>query len=121
MKICKKCLKNKEKSEFYSQVQKGINGQSWPYLDCYCKECRISYAKNRSINIKLKAIEYLGGSCKDCGLIDIPSVYDFHHIDPTKKELAFGTRGGRSFETLKSELDKCELLCANCHRKRHSI
>jgi hypothetical protein len=74
---------------------------------------------NSGKEIKEKAIEYLGGKCTDCGLVDEPCVYDFHHLDPTQKEIAFGSRGGKSFESLKPELDKCVLLCANCHRKRH--
>jgi len=119
MKQCKKCCKDKDDSEFYGQVQRGSNGEEWKYLDSYCKTCRIEYSVDRSLKIKQQAIEYLGGKCMDCELIDDPCVYDFHHLDPTQKELAFGNRGGKSFETLKSELDKCILLCANCHRKRH--
>lgn len=120
MKICKNCEKEKELTEFYTQQQKGKEGQVWKYYDSYCKTCRTKYQSERSIEIKQKAIDYLGGKCQDCGLIDIPCVYDFHHLDPSEKELAFGSRGGKSFETLKKELDKCVLLCANCHRKRHN-
>ena len=120
MKVCKKCKAEKENDEFYSQIQRGTNGQVWSYLDCYCKVCRLDYASERFKNIKIQAIEYLGGKCVDCGLVDMPCVYDFHHLDPTKKEIAFGSRGGKSFKTIKEELDKCVLLCANCHRKRHS-
>jgi len=121
MKICKKCNEEKEFSEFYTQTQKSNNGEkTWQYYDCYCKKCRSEYSGQRSLAIKIKAIQYLGGKCQDCGLVDSPCVYDFHHLDPSKKELAFGKRGGKSFETIKSELDKCVLLCANCHRKRHN-
>lgn len=120
MKICKKCHSEKNDNEFYAQVQKGKNGQQWPYLDCYCKICRMKYTNERSIAIKIECIVYLGGKCQDCGLIDNPCIYDFHHLDPSIKELAFGNRGGKSFKSLKPELDKCILLCANCHRKRHS-
>lgn len=119
MKKCKKCLNEKQKSEFYGQIKKGPNGQSWPYLDCYCKECRMKYTATRSIEIKTKAVNYLGGKCAICGLVDLVCVYDFHHIDPSKKEISIGDRGGMSFETLRPELDKCILLCANCHRKQH--
>ena len=120
MKKCKKCLQDKNDDEFYSQIQRGSNGEVWHYLDSYCKICRIEYAVNRSREIKIKAIEYLGGKCVDCGLIDDICVYDFHHIDPTKKDLSFGQRGCISFEKLKKELDKCRLLCSNCHRKKHA-
>lgn len=119
MKKCNKCNVEKELTEFYAQQQKGKEGQIWKYYDSYCKPCRIQYTNDRSKEIKERAIEYLGGKCLDCGLIDEPCVYDFHHLDPTQKEIAFGSRGGKSFESLKHELDKCVLLCANCHRKRH--
>jgi len=120
MKICKKCNLQKLEVDFYKQKQVGNNGQIWPYLDCYCKSCRLKASSDRSRNVKIKAIEYLGGKCKDCGLQDDPCVFDFHHTDPTQKELTLASRGGRSFKSIKAELDKCELLCANCHRKRHS-
>jgi hypothetical protein len=121
MKICKKCLHDKDDEEFYKQTQRGLKGEIWYYLDSYCKKCRIEYTVDRSRRIKTKAVEYLGGKCVDCGLIDDVCVYDFHHEDPTKKEFSFGQRGGISFEKIKPELDKCILLCSNCHRKRHSI
>lgn len=120
MKVCKQCNVEKEYSEYYSHYQKGKNGQKWQYYDPYCKVCRLKYSSKRIFDIKLKAIEYLGGKCKDCGLIDIPCVYDFHHLDPSKKEFTFAKKKGFAFETIKSELDKCILLCSNCHRKRHS-
>jgi len=119
-KVCKKCEKEKPTSEFYLQQQKGKNGQVWPYYDCYCKTCRTEYATNRRQEIKLKAIEYKGGKCEDCDESYDPCVYDFHHLDPSEKEIAFGSSGGMSFDKLKPELDKCVLLCANCHRIRHA-
>ena len=70
---------------------------------------------------KRQAVEYLGGRCQRCGLEDdCVNVYDFHHIDPAKKD--FDISGGKIrsfFESIKKELDKCELLCSNCHRKEH--
>lgn len=119
-KVCKKCGEEKEISEFYSQIQRGKEGQEYRYYDSYCKKCRLQYSADRSRNIKMQAIEYLGGKCQDCGVVDDPCIYDFHHLDPSKKDLAFGQRGGSSFVKLKPELDKCVLLCANCHRKRHA-
>jgi hypothetical protein len=82
-----------------------------------CPECAKRYTQRRS-ELKRRAIEYLGGQCADCGLqTDIVAVYDFHHKDGGEK-----TAGLSDFLTLKNwqrmqeELDKCVLLCANCHR-----
>lgn len=68
------------------------------------------------------AVEYKGGKCHDCGLVsEWPQVYDFHHRDPSEKEFAFARNGHtRSWERNKAELDKCDMLCANCHRIRHA-
>lgn len=68
---------------------------------------------------KLKLITYKGGKCERCGYCKlIPSAYDFHHTDPSKKD--FGISGRcRKFELMKSEVDKCQLLCKNCHAETH--
>lgn len=60
------------------------------------------------------------GMCADCGYSSNPSVLEFHHTNPNEKEFAIGAGGiTRSFEKVKIELDKCLLLCANCHREEH--
>ena len=69
---------------------------------------------------KIQAIEYLGGSCFDCKGKFIPACYDFHHLDPSIKDKEIAKLMSRSFENIKIELDKCVLLCANCHRIRHA-
>lgn len=69
---------------------------------------------------KLKLIEYKGGVCADCGLRDIPAIYDFHHRDPAQKLFRIGSGSCRGLEKQKAEADKCDLLCANCHRRRHA-
>jgi hypothetical protein len=75
--------------------------------------------------LKQRAIEYLGCICKRCGLKDpmALSVYDFHHRDMSLKEANVGNmiRKMLSWEEIKVELDKCDLVCANCHRIIHSV
>ncbi len=65
---------------------------------------------------KAKALEYLGGKCVGCGETEN---LEFDHIDPyskTKKVTRdFGTA---SWKSLKEELDKCQLLCKDCHREK---
>lgn len=70
-------------------------------------------------NVKLKMIEYKGGKCQVCGYNKCFWALDFHHL--SKAEKSFNISGGtKSFESMKSELDKCILVCANCHREIHA-
>lgn len=117
-KTCTQCENTLSTDNFYPQQQKGKNGQIWKYFDSMCKSCRGDYASKRRRNIKDKAVEYLGGVCEDCGVKDHSCIYDFHHEDPDKKDFAVGKQA-KAFKNIKDELDKCILLCANCHRKRH--
>lgn len=118
-KICKQCQVEKSVVDFYEQQQRGDNGQIWRYYDCYCKDCRLQYSHDRRKSIKAKAVQYKGGKCEDCNLVDIPEIYDFHHLNPASKDFSIGKRSNLKFDTIQKELDKCILLCSNCHRKRH--
>lgn len=71
-------------------------------------------------NRKEEAIVYLGGRCHSCSGTFHPAIFEFHHKDPSTKEgkdpskcLSF------SWKKLQQELDKCILVCANCHRLIH--
>ena len=50
-----------------------------------------------------------------------PATFDFHHLDPKDKEISVSevVNGGRSIQNIKKEIEKCIVLCANCHRKLH--
>jgi hypothetical protein len=82
-------------------------------------------SNNYDIN-KQWAVNYKGGKCKHCGFTSIHlNVFDFHHINPNEKEFELSEKWKQaSHETFKKkvkpELDKCLLLCANCHRIQHS-
>ena len=87
------------------------------------KVCMSCYTNTRRYRMKSKMIDYKGGKCKKCddGDLDI-SCYDFHHIDPNQKEFNLsGLNSAKmSWDKVKEELDKCVLLCSNCHRTEHS-
>ncbi len=69
---------------------------------------------------KKTLIEYKGGRCERCGYNkDYPSVYEFHHRNPDEKEFSISRRGSNSIEKLKKEVDKCDLVCSNCHAEIH--
>lgn len=67
---------------------------------------------------KQRAIEYKGGKCERCGYDKCPAALDFHHLDPLEKDFSLG-KSLRSFESVKAEIDKCVLVCSNCHREIH--
>lgn len=75
--------------------------------------------KARRLVNKLKAIEYKGGKCVDCHGTFHPAVYEFHHLDPTFKDKDPSKVMTLKWEKIVAEIDKCVLLCANCHRIRH--
>ena len=73
--------------------------------------------------VKLQAIAYKGSKCSCCGISydgTNGSIFDFHHLNPDEKEFSLGNKSNPSWETVKKEIDKCILLCANCHRLEHS-
>lgn len=70
---------------------------------------------------KLALVERLGGCCSECRYDKCLWALEFHHVDPTTKSfLINGTRlANKRMDELVQEVDKCILLCANCHRERH--
>lgn len=57
------------------------------------------------------------GACQRCGWVGHPAALDFHHPDPSVKEERFTVKSWRKFKT---EMEGCELICANCHRIEHA-
>ena len=118
-KTCTQCKLSLSTESFYIGTQRGTKNQIWKYFDSFCKNCRGKYSAERRRQIKKQAVDYLGGKCQRCGLkTDKVVAYDFHHKDPSKKDFAI-SKQSKSFEAIKNELDKCELLCAICHRFEH--
>ena len=78
----------------------------------------VKWKKEYRKNVKLKCIEYLGGKCVICGYDKCTRSLDFHHLDPNEKEFTI-SGGSKSFNFLKAELDKCILVCRNCHGEIH--
>ena len=84
------------------------------------KAKEINYKTNKAWlkNEKQKAVDYKGGKCIVCGYSKCLSALEFHHTNPEEKE---GYNSHWTFERNKNELDKCILLCANCHREIHEM
>ena len=76
-------------------------------------------AKRRKM-IKQMAIKHKGGKCCIFGYSKCNSALDFHHREESNKSFGLAVRGlTRSWERTRKELNKCILVCANCHREIH--
>ena len=85
------------------------------------REYLILAVKRRRKKLREMGIEYKGGKCVCCGYSADMTALDFHHKDEDTKDFGLSQRGlTRSWEKIKAELDKCVLVCANCHREIHS-
>ena len=102
--LCKHCGEN-DRTKFYGKMK------------TTCKPCqaKIQYATTKANRVK--AIEAKGGKCEHCGYDRYSGALEFHHLDPTQKDPT-GLRK-HNFEALMKEVDKCILLCSNCHREEH--
>jgi hypothetical protein len=81
-----------------------------------CNSCVVN---TRRFAIKEKAVTYKGGCCSRCGYKRSLRALQFHHRDPKMKEFGVSSMHCLSWERIKKELDKCDLLCSNCHAELH--
>lgn len=82
------------------------------------REELIKAVAKRRRKIKEMAIAYKGGACQICKYSKFQGAFDLHHLDPKKKKFGIADKGyTRSWDVIRAELDKCILLCANCHRE----
>ena len=133
MKICKKCSRSKNEQAFaWKNKTRGTK-------NARCKTCQAEYAKEhylknkrvycnrarkRSKQCRLEnqkqMLLYLSDKvCLDCGENDF-RVLEFDHIDRVNKRQTVSSMvcDGYSWESILAEIEKCEIRCANCHRRR---
>ena len=101
MRICKLC-----KNEFKTYQSRCV---------ARCGSCN---TKIRRFRAKAAAIEFLGGKCKKCGWKGDQAALQFHHL--RGKDFTIGNVANKSWDSIKKEMQKCILLCANCHMIEHS-
>lgn len=89
----------------------------------YRHQCIKCYSKIKDIrrnNIAEQVREYKKTlTCERCGFNDHRAL-QFHHIDGDDKVAEIANMRGWGFDTIKEEIAKCEVLCANCHQIEHS-
>ena len=85
------------------------------------REYLIEAVRKRRKKVRQMAIDYKGGQCQICGYDRCPEALEFHHLDEAEKDFGISDKGyTRSWSRMKQEVEKCLLLCANCHREVHS-
>lgn len=133
MKKCSLCLRGKAESEF------NVNRSKSDGLQPLCRACQkklsrtyyqenkdrlrtqISESKKKRIKESTERIHQikLERGCFFC-IESEPVTLDFHHLDRRDKEFTIGRSREVLWERLVIEIQKCLLVCANCHRKIHA-
>ena len=110
-----------------------LSGQKKMYCSNNCKQKhhyhRVKTQTNtyhsqtvRAVSRKLELVELLGGKCQACGYSKNLAALQFHHLNPNEKQFKLGHRmlSNRSWDAILKEVQKCILLCANCHAEEHN-
>jgi len=133
---CSLCKKEKPGEQFH-RSKRTLSNKKRDGFSYYCRDCtkiasRKNYIRDKQSYIersnrarqkrKLRNYEFIkkyfsSHPCVDCGETD-PIVLDFDHLRDKQHTLSDLIRGGSPIEKIKSEIEKCEVVCANCHRKR---
>lgn len=83
------------------------------------KLCNSCSAHRFRIDFKRRCVEYLGGKCVKCGYHKSLNALHAHHLDPSTKRFNIAGSHVRKWSVVQEELDKCQLLCSNCHAEEH--
>lgn len=110
-KICNSKIKSKRRRVYCSSLCSVIGNR---------RSAVLAVGRKRK-NIKAQAVAYKGGKCQICSYSTAQEALEFHHIEPEHKDFGLADKGHtRSWLSVKNEIDKCILLCSNCHRECHA-
>lgn len=85
-----------------------------------CRKCMYDAVQRRRMKVKKMSVAYKGGCCEHCGYDKCIGALEFHHKDPTQKDFGIASNNhNKAWSVIQAELDKCLMLCANCHREEH--
>lgn len=81
----------------------------------------MSYAnvKNSRARLKERIIYVMGEKCQCCGYNKCNTALELHHLDPKEKDFSIGSNTNNRWQNVRNEIQKCILVCANCHREIH--
>ena len=84
-----------------------------------CKKCRRKDQNRITYKHKETLVYYKGGKCEICEYNKCIAALDFHHLNPKEKDPNWEKMRHWTPERVKKEVDKCKLLCKNCHTELH--
>jgi hypothetical protein len=102
----------REKQYFFNTFYK------LPYMGTKNGNVPKEYYQAKRYSLKKEMVDYKGGQCEICGYDKSLRALQFHHTDPSEKDFNIGDVSSMN-EVVKKELDKCKLVCANCHSEIH--
>lgn len=129
-------IKLRQQGKSYREIEKELHC-SRSMISIYCKKygldgdkrkllsneerkiANYQHVKTHRQKIKERAIEYKGGKCEKCGYNKCNRALEFHHTIPNEKDFTISKYSVLSWSKVKVELDKCILICSNCHRELH--
>ncbi len=83
------------------------------------KEQQAKYKKNAIERNKRIVAGYKAEGCSICGYNKCDKALHFHHLDPNEKEITISRLRSHAVDRLIEEIEKCIVLCANCHYELH--
>lgn len=101
---CKECSRSKQQST---------------YAQRYSESYKARHKQSRAIHGERVREYKLEHPCTCCGE-DEPAVLEFHHLDPNEKDFQISDGQFKKWEAVMTEINKCAVLCANCHKKVHA-
>lgn len=120
MKKCSACHVTKDLDSFYTNGRQKVSGRQKYHPNCI--ECMLILRADATKAKRNIITEMFGDKCIRCGYNECYSALDFHHVDPSKKEYEprLLVNGFGSIKKMLKELEKCVMLCSNCHRSLHA-
>jgi hypothetical protein len=131
IRVCRVCGKTKPLAEFpYRSIERQT--KQWICLSCQREYTNDWYSRNSKRQIANAKIRnrhataelrdrvrefLLEHPCVDCGESD-PNVLDFDHLRDKRANMSTLVRYGLSWKAVEAEIAKCQVRCANCHRRR---
>lgn len=99
----------------------GVEGKEHFYKSqaWYCKSCWNTKTAQRGKDQARLLKEEHGAKCSCCGYNKCMDALEFHHLDPSVKEFRLGTHRTHTLSKIRKELEKCILVCSNCHAEIH--